>query len=593
MTTSIARELDRRRARGDRRAPARTFREGFLYALIELGAEQDAEREAATRVRFPSPVYRDDPVRFCREIIGVDPWWRQVELLELVRDHRRVACSSGHKTGKSSSAAMAALWFYCSFPDARVVMSSTTARQVDQILWREVKMMRSRGGRCVDCKREDPDVRKIFPPCPHSALIDGDIGVLARTGLKSLDFREIVGFTAREAEAVAGISGKNLFYIVDEASGVPDEIFEAIEGNRAAGARILLLSNPTKTSGEFFAAFHAKSELYRAMRISSEETPNVVEGREVIGGLAGREWIEEKKLEWGEDSPLYKVRVRGEFAVKEDGKIFSVHKIELAEQRWKDGACDACEGAGVVNESACTPCDGSGRKPASGRLFLGIDPAGETGQGDETLFALRRGSQILKLIPFRGLSVDAILVHALSTLSLHARRSEVPVVVIDRTGSIGFDLYVRMRNHVEAQGDRSEFELVSLKVSDKAVRKPHVYDRIRDELTGNLEMWFNEGGAIPEDVKLAGELHAVEWENRIDGKLKVTRKDEIKKELGRSPDRYDAVALACWEPASLREDDLPESAPRDGAPARDDDDGDDGPGGAMDPYSGSGTWGPR
>ena len=54
----------------------------------------------------------------------------------------------------------------------------------------------------------------------------------------------------------------------------------------------------------------------------------------MIPGLAGREWIEEKREEWGEDSPLYLVRVKGEFAVAEDGKIFSIHAIAEAEKRW-------------------------------------------------------------------------------------------------------------------------------------------------------------------------------------------------------------------------------------------------------------------
>src|SRR5690606_35865340 len=123
-------------------------------------------------------------------------------ILEAVRDHQRVAVSSGHKCGKSMSAAILSLWYYCSFPNARAIMSSTTARQVDQILWRELKMVRTRGGKCVACKAADPEDRKIARPCPHSALIEGDIGELARTGLKSPDFREVFGFTAREAEAV-------------------------------------------------------------------------------------------------------------------------------------------------------------------------------------------------------------------------------------------------------------------------------------------------------------------------------------------------------------------------------------------------------
>ena len=58
-----------------------------------------------------------------------------------------------------------------------------------------------------------------------------------------------------------------------------------------------MFSNPTRTSGTFFDAFHSKKQFYRCIHVSSEETPNVVLGRMVIPGLAGRAWIEEKKLD--------------------------------------------------------------------------------------------------------------------------------------------------------------------------------------------------------------------------------------------------------------------------------------------------------
>lgn len=516
-------------------------------------------RKAANRITFPSTRYQEDPVAFFREILGVEPWEKQVEILEAVRDHPRVAVASGHKVSKSHSAAGLALWYYCSFPDARCVMSSTTSRQVDQILWRELRMMRARGGRCLDCKAEDPEGRTIPRPCPHSSLIDAVTeGELARTGLKSKDFREIVGFTAREAEAVAGTSGRNLMYIIDEASGVGDDIFEAIEGNRAGGARIVLFSNPTRTSGEFFEAFHGKSQFYVTLCVSSEETPNVVQGKTVIPGLATREWIDEKKEEWGEDSPLYKVRVRGEFALNEDGKIFSIHLIEQAQQRWHE-------------------------TPESGRLFIGLDPAGPSGSGDETVYAVRRGLKLIELVSHRGLNDEAHLVHLLSLLNKHRLPRETPVVVLDREGAIGASLYGLVKNYHD--GNRKQFEFVAVKSSGKAVRQPIVYDRIRDELAANLEAWFRDGGSILEDAKLEAELHEPEWEQQANGKLKLTPKDKLKKELGRSPDRFDALSMAVWEPLSLRE----------GAPPRErrEDVQEEHPEQALDPYAAADAWGGR
>jgi len=515
----------------------------------------------ASRIRFPSPHYQHTPVAYFREVLGVEPWHKQIEIIEAVRDHPRVAICAGHKVSKSHTAAGIALWFYSSFTDARCVMSSTTSRQVDQILWRELRMMRARSGRCVDCKRADPDGFIIKRPCPHSTTIDGEQGDLARTGLKSDDFREIVGFTAREAEAVAGVSGSNLLYLIDEASGVPDVIFEAIEGNRAGGARLVLLGNGTRNEGEFFEAFNSKSNLYKTIRVSSEESPNVVQRRIVIPGLATYEWIEEKKIEWGVDSSLYRVRVLGQHATHEEGRIFSLHRIGEAEQRWFETA-------------------------PTGRLFIGIDPAGASGSGDETAMAPRRGFKMLTVIStWRGLNEEQILVQLLLMIKAHALPRETPVVVIDREGEVGNRLAVKLREHLAQRP--AAFELVTVRASDRAVRQPQIYDRMRDELAANLDAWMRDGGAIVEDAKLEKELHPHEWKQAVNGRLKLMPpKDQLKKQIGRSPDRFDALCLSCWEPLSLLDDaDLPTAAPVEQAV--------DSYTPALDPYAGADMWGRR
>lgn len=572
---------------------------------------QDGER-----IKWPAAKYRDDPVGFARDILGVDPWFKQAEILEALRDHNRVAVRSGHKVSKSHSMAIAALWYVCSWPDARVVMSSTTSRQVDQILWLELSKLVARGGRCLACKSEyqamldagvhqlDADER-LPKPCPHSSMIkqEGDeLGRLARTGFKTLDFRSITGFTAKEAEGVAGISGKNLLYLIDEASGVPDEIYEAIEGNRAGGARIALFSNPTRTVGEFFEAFHKKSELYHGIRISSAETPNVIEGREVIPGLAGREWIEEKKKEWGENSPQYRVRVEGEFPMGEDGRIFTLDAIVEAVKLW------------AVTED-------------TSRLFVGFDPAGEAGTGDEICFCPRRGRKALRFDTHRGLDEYESLLALILILVELREDGEKPVVVVDVEGEVGAKVHTALRDY-EAGAERDSklreflnanrghklhaflgsgqvpFDLVIVRASERARAKKKIYHRLRDRLCGNLYDWMrgdpgqDNGGAIPDDAKLSAELHALVWNTVDDGPQKLIDKRELRKILGRSPDRYDALALAVWEPQWVQSDDDDDDARPEPAPAARRTRSDDGEeeedvagidpyGGAIDPYGGS------
>lgn len=515
MTSTSAAQVERR---------TRALEPERLSFCWSLHSKLLAQHERATLLRFPSLKYRQDPVAFFREVLGVEPWSKQIEICEAIRDHKRVAVRSGHKIGKSAVAVGIALWFYCSFPDARVIMTSTTSRQVDQILWRELRMMRAKGSRCLSCKAQDPTGMLIPRPCPHSAIIEGEQGELARTGLKSSDFREIVGFTARESEAVAGISGANLLYILDEASGIGDEIFEAIEGNRAGGARALLLGNPTRNEGEFFDAFFSKSRFYKTLTVSSEETPNALAGEDIIPGLAGAEWIAEKADEWGVDSALYKVRVKGVHAIGEEGRIFNLHMIALAEQRWHDTA------------------------PA-GRLYIGLDPAGDAGTGDETALVPRRGNKMLSLERAKGLTADLHVGRVIEMIARFKLLRETPVVVLDRDGSVGARVFGALRAHLDQHPNA--FELVGVRAGEKAKREMRNYALVRDELAASLFLWFRDGGAIVEDTQLEGELHQLEWSVRADGKRMLTPKKELRKKLGRSPDSYDALALSCWEPLSL------------------------------------------
>lgn len=527
-----------------------------------------------TRIKLPSTRYRDDPVAFFREILGIEPWSRQIDVLEMLRDNNRVAWKSGRRVSKSNTDAGAGLWWYSSHPNARVILTAPTARQVDGILWREVGILRDESGRCVACREQAKAGRYVPAPCEHSARIPGTIGKLARTGLE-IGHNEIRGFTARDGEAFQGYAGPHMLFIADEASGVEQAIIDVIKGNLAGGGKLLLTGNPTRNEGEFYDAFHTlkrdmddpESIGYATITTSSEESPNVVMGREVIPGLATREWIREREMEWGRDSPMFQIHVLGEFAVNEAGRIFSVDAITQAQERWAERTTDA---AGRVTEISADP--------KIGRLFVGLDPAGATGMGDDTVFCFRRGPHVVAFEHRKGLDDEGHLIQLLVLMGRRAAEKEKPVVVLDASGSIGAGLNGRLRSYAEQHPHA--FRLVSVRGSDYA--REMSCDRMRDELTLNLERWLRAGGEIPVDDKLAGEMHVMEWDILPgSGKQKVTAKTKIKRELGRSPDRYDALALACYEPSNLDEPEAPPPQDPRALTAR---------GGALDPYAGRDAW---
>ena len=130
-------------------------------------------------------------------------------------------------------------------------------------------------------------------------------------------------------------------------------------------------------------------------------------------------------------------------------------------------------------------------------------------------------------------------------------------MVLDREGSVGAAVYGTFKAYLAKYP--KAFELVAIRASDRALRQPEIYDRMRDALTANLEHWVRDGGAFFTDPMLKKELHVHVWKQQANGRLKVTPKLDVKKEIGRSPDRYDALALSVWEPLSLRQAQEPDT----------------------------------
>lgn len=467
-----------------------------------------ASKNAEDRIAWPSPKYAHDPVGFARDILGIELWAKQIEIVESIRDHRNTSVRSGHKCGKSTALAVAAIWFYCCFDRARVLMTAVKASQVDEVMWKEVR-------RLVKASRK------------RGTPVDGDLHELARSGLRADDERQIWGATARDGEGLAGISGPNILILVDEASGVHDRFFETL-GTSLAGdggtVRKCYISNPTRTVGDFYKS-HTTDKLdpitgegiFNCIHISSEETPNA-RGLAKIPGLAGPEWIAEKRREWGVESPRYAVRVLGNFVQDKDGKIIPLNLIALAQQAWDETI-------------------------SVGDLQLGIDPAGDGVAGDETSIAVRRGKQIVCVRTWTGISEDEIVAHALALVADYRKpREPNPRVAIDAEGGIGS----RVLGLLRAQEKQAGIEVLSVR-SGKKMFGSHEYHLVRDALWGETAKWLKSGGAIPDDAKLSDDLNAPSFVADTNRRYRATDKKELRKMLGRSTDRGDSVCLAVWQ----------------------------------------------
>ncbi len=523
------------------------IRKRATRGVTVLGSFDEAFQAGVERLKglaWPSKKWAADPVGFVRNVLGEDPLPHQIEILEAARDSFKVAVRSGQKTGKTKLVVWLALWWYCTRPKARVFMIAAIKEQVARVLWVEVKAT-IRAGRTAGF-----ELVEAVPANPG-------VGIIAADG------REIRGFTVRDIEAMAGLSGDILF-IVDEASHLLPAIAEAIEGNLAGDGKMIWISNPTRTDGPFYDVFNNpdKGKYWKLFHLSSEDVAKwcAAQGLE-IPGVATLKRIEEWAEEWGRDSPFFIVRVLGLFLKNETGRIVTLGDIELAQKGWADSSDDG------------------------GLLQIGIDPAGPGDGGDEYAFSIVRGFKQIGLFVYAGLTEEAAVEHLRGFVKTYRRGDALPSVVVDSEGPIGNGIYQRLKaigDALKAKRPADAFEVWGVKASHAARRMPIQYERVREELWANGAAWLRAGGTIIADHKLATELHAPMWIGMVNAKLRVTPKDELRKTLGRSPDRADAFLLSVWpvEAAAIPEG-VPEPPTRQGVP-------DAGPAHVMNPYDSAG-----
>lgn len=434
---------------------------------------------------------RRDPVWFCREILGWEPWSKQREILEAVRDHERVAVRSCHGVGKTAVAARIILWFMISHPGScRVVTTAPSWKQIEKVLWAE-----------------------IHSAAHHSLMPIG--GELLLTEWKIAPDWYAIGLPnePHKATAFQGHHARHLLLVVDEASGVDERIYDAAEGFlTASNAKVLLISNPTSLAGQFRRAFTDQAQLWEKIHVSFYDTPNVtgeVVPEQVHLNLPAADWGDKMlQVFKSREDPRYQVRVLGEFPSTADDTVVGYGQIIEAQQRASDPR--------MASVPRVVSCD--------------VARFGS----DETVIALREGNRVRIMESYQGRD----LVHTASRIKVW-RASPLDRIVVDDAGVGGgvTDLLRAEGIQVDAfNGGQAALTL------DPVTGQPAYPNR-------RSEAWFHFAGLLPEldlddDDQLLGDLSAPRY--KYDSKLRrvVESKEETRKRLGRSPDRADAVLMA-------------------------------------------------
>jgi hypothetical protein len=178
-------------------------------------------------------------------------------------------------------------------------------------------------------------------------------------------------------------------------------------------------------------------------------------------------------------------------------------------------------------------CD---RRDTAGPLIVGVDPARF---GDDKTSIIRRiGARAYSQEQHGGKSTMEV-----AGLVKRIIETEKPTKVFIDVGGIGAGVYDRL---VEMGFSKS---VRAVDFGGAPLDKVKYYNK-RSEMYGLLNEWLDgvTGVSIPDDDMLHADLCAAGYSYDSNGAMKIEKKEDIKKRIGRSPDRADSLALTFAEP---------------------------------------------
>ena len=502
--------------------------------MVEARSGVCAEEGAGAAGTFAA--YRDDPAGFARDILGSRWWGAQAEIADALTKHRRVAVKAANGVGKTYLAADLVLWFLYTHTPSVVLTTAPTWRQVESLLWEEIRR-RMRG---VNFRAElDPSRPKLD-------------GSLLQTKLKIADGHFAMGLSTDEPVRFQGFHADDLLVVLDEACGVPEEIWDAVEGICVGGNnRVLAISNPLSPTGFFYGLF--KSPRWKTFTISALAHPNVTtpDGPRIPGAVT-RDAVEDRIAAWceeeregtgdreqgtekaaqnagvGESEPtpdtrtpnpdlllwegrwyrpngLFRSRALGEFPESASDSLFEIGWIEAAMRRELEPGLPVVIAVDVARFGA-----------------------------DETILALRRGDCVTELRAFRGLDTMQTARRA----QAWAAEVGASVVTVDEIG-VGAGVVDRM----EEEGVAG---LVPVQFGGRpfAVREGRQFLNLRAQTFFALRDRLRAGTiTLPPDAALQAQLVNLHYGYTLTGQIVIESKDELRRRGLPSPDRADAIAL--------------------------------------------------
>jgi hypothetical protein len=407
-------------------------------------------------------------------------------------DAQRHATASGHGIGKSAITAWLILWIMSTRPHAKGVVTANTSEQLSSKTWSELGKWKKRciTGHWFDITSGKGAMRMMHKDFPETWRCDAQ--------------------TCREenSESFAGLHAANSspFYIFDEASAVPDKIWEVAEGGLTDGEPFwFVFGNPTRNTGRFFECFNKFRHRWSTRQIDSRSVQ--ITNKQTIG-----EWVKD----YGENSDFVRVRVRGVFPQASSLQFIPRNLVDASMARTPEVST-------IHGRTA----------------IIGVDVA-RFGDDQSVIFTrIGRDGASWPILRFRELDTMQLV----SKVAEHAKKIKfagMHVVIFVDGGGVGGGVVDRLR--------QIGYDVVEVQFGGKA-DDPRKYANKRAEMWARTKEWL-EVGCLVKDEDMATDLTSVEYGFRPDDTILLESKESMKKRGLASPDAADALAVTFAYPVA-------------------------------------------
>lgn len=388
--------------------------------------------------------------------------------------------SSGHGIGKSAMSSWIIKFILDTRPFCKGVVTSNTAAQLKTKTWSELAKWNS------------------MSLTSHWFIYNNSHGNMNMYHKDYKDTWRVDAQTCAEnnSESFAGLHAANStpFYLFDEASNIPDIIYEVREGGLTDGEPMTFdFGNPTRASGRFYENMEGRFRHRFIRRMIDSRSVKITNKKKI------QQWIDD----YGIDSDFVKVRVLGQFPSSGSLQFMPASYVK------------ACTNL----EVSVTPND---------PLVMGVDVA-RFGD-DQSVIYLRQGrdAESQGIHTFRGIDTMAFA----GEIARIANERRPDAIFIDG-GGVGGGVIDRCR--------QLGLDVVEINFGSRATQRG--YSLMRDQMWGNLRDAMKDGIRIPDNQDLHSDLTGVEYGYTLNNDIKLEKKEDMKKRGLASPDLADALAL--------------------------------------------------